>query len=361
MNILDNLKKIEEIDKENMLGTAENFYEQLKEAKEISKKANLNKIKMRTFNGISFLGMGGSGFAGSLIKDLVKGEIGFPVDVVKSYNLPGYVDDNWLVVSISYSGNTEETILATKQALDRGSEVIFVASGGKLEEMAKKYNKCFVKIPSGFQPRAAVGYLFFPTLLILNYLGLVNIPEEDVKECLGLIKQKCKLYSRTEKMPENFAKYIATRICDKLPIIYGSEGFLSSVAYRWKCEMNENAKTPCFWAEFPELNHNETVGWQRLKDITLNFVLIILREKEEEDRIKTRIEVTKNLIKDNVSEIIEVWVEGKSKLARALGVLYLGDIVSVYLALLNEIDPTPVKKIGILKEELGKLGPVLKE
>lgn len=361
MEILDDLQRIAEIDKENMLEIEENFYEQLRHAQEILEEVDLNKIKMRTFNGICFLGMGGSGFAGGLIKDLVKNDIGIPIDVVKGYNLPGYVDDNWLSVSISYSGNTEETILATREAIDRGSEVIFVASGGKLKEMAIRYNKCFVEIPGGFQPRAAIGYLFFPTLLILNYLGFISIPEKDIEECLGLIKEKCSLYSRTRKVSENKAKYLATRICDKLPVVYGSEGFLSSVAYRWKCEINENAKTPCFWAEFPELNHNETVGWQRLKDITLNLALIILREKDEGERIKTRAEVTKNLIKESLGEIIEVWVDGKSKLARAIDALYLGDITSVYLALVNGIDPTPVDKIGVLKNELAKLGPILRE
>lgn len=355
MNILDDLNKVKQIDRENILKVGKNFYSQLLEARDISEKVDLKKIKMRTYSGIAFLGMGGSGFTGDIIKDLVKDDTGFPVMVVKSYNLPSFISDEWLVVSVSYSGNTEETVSASYQALERGSEVIFVTSGGKLEDMAKDYNKCIIKIPSNFQPRAAIGYLFFSTFLVLNYLKIFNIPEKDIEEALNIIKEKCRLYEPRMPSGENFAKSIALSIGDNLPIIYGTDGFLSSVAFRWKCEINENAKTPSFWAEFPELNHNETVGWERLKNVTEKFVLIVFREKDEDLRIKTRIETTVKLIKDNFSEVIEILVEGKSKLSRALSTMYLGDMVSIYLAVLHGIDPTPVEKINVLKAELSKL------
>lgn len=356
MNILDDLSKISEIDKENMLGVEEKFYNQLLEAKKIAEDVDLKKIKTRTFSGIAFSGMGGSGFTGDLIKDLIKDDIGIPVEVVKGYNLPGYINDDWLVVSVSYSGNTEETISATNQALNKGSEVICVSSGGELEKIASQNNKCIIKIPSGFQPRGAIGYLFFTTFLVLNYLKIIDIAEGDINESLELIRQKCYLYNRENKGDKNLAKTVALKISNNLPIIYGTDGFLSAVAFRWKCEINENAKTPCFWAEFPELNHNETVGWQRLKDISSRFVLIVFREKDEQVRIKTRIETTIKLIRDNFSSVLEVPVEGKSKLARALSTMYLGDITSVYLAILSEIDPTPVEKIKVLKAELAKIG-----
>lgn len=356
MNILDDLSKISEIDKENMLGVEEKFYHQLLEAKKIAEDVDLKKIKMRTFSGIAFLGMGGSGFTGDLIKGLIKDDIGIPVEVAKGYNLPGYINDDWLVVSVSYSGNTEETISATNQALNKGSEVICVSSGGELGKIASQNNKCIIKIPSGFQPRGAIGYLFFTTFLVLNYLKIIDIAERDINESLELIKQKCSLYNRENKGDKNLAKTVALKISNNLPIIYGTDGFLSAVGFRWKCEINENAKTPCFWAEFPELNHNEIVGWQRLRDISSRFVLIVFREKDEQVRIKTRIETTIKLIRDNFSSVLEIPVEGRSKLARALSTMYLGDIASVYLAILSEIDPTPVEKIKVLKAELAKIG-----
>jgi glucose/mannose-6-phosphate isomerase len=355
MNILDDLNKIREIDKEGMLKIEEDFYGQLIDAKKIAENINLIKIKARTYSGIAFLGMGGSGFAGSLIRDLVKDDIGVPVEVVKGYNIPGCIDSDWLVVAVSYSGNTEETISTTTKSLDRGSEILCVTSGGKLEEIANNYNKCLIKIPSGLQPRGAIGYLFFPTFLVLSYLKLIDISDDDVKESLDLICQKCSIYKREVNSDKNYAKSIALKIADSLPIVYGTEGILSSVAYRWKCEVNGNSKAPCFWNEFPELNHNETVGWERLRSITSRFSLIVFKEKEGQIRIKTRIETTIKLIKDNLFQVLEIPVEGKSKLSKALSTMYLGDIASVYLAILNEINPTPVDKIKALKAELAKL------
>ena len=355
MNILDDLKEIKKIDKDGMLEIEEDFYGQLIEAKKIAKNVDLRKIKARTYSGIAFLGMGGSGFAGNLIRDLVKDDIGIPVEVVKGYNIPGCIDSDWLVVAVSYSGNTEETISTASQVLKRGSELICVTSGGKLEEIANNYNKCLIKIPSELQPRGAIGYLFFPTFLVLSHLKFINVADSDVEESLNLIRQKCSMYAREVKSDKNYAKSIALKIADSLPIIYGTDGILSSVAYRWKCEVNENSKTPCFWAEFPELNHNETVGWERLKDITYRFSLIVFKEKEGQVRIKTRIETTIKLIKDNLFQVLEIPVEGKSKLSKALSTMYLGDIISVYLAILNKVNPTPVEKIKALKAELAKL------
>lgn len=355
INVLDDLGKIKEIDKEGMLEVEENFYSQLLEAKEIADKVKLEKIKGKDFNGIALLGMGGSGFVGDIIKALVKDNINMPIEIVKGYSLPSFIKSGWLVVSISYSGNTEETISATGQAMDRGCEVFIVCSDGKLESIARNNDKIIIKIPAGMQPRGAIGYLFFSTYLALGYLNIVNIPSHDVGEALNLIKEKAGLYRREVGSDKNPAKKLALKISNNLPIVYGTEGLLAAIAYRLKCEFNENSKTPCWWNEFPELNHNETVGWERLKETTRKFILLVLREKEEVVSIKTRIEVTLNLIKENVNEIVEIPVEGKSKLAKALSTMYLGDTTSVYLALLAGINPGPVEKIQLLKAELAKL------
>lgn len=355
MNILDDPARIKEIDKEDMLEVEENFYLQLVEAKKIVQKTDLEKIKGKKFSGIAFLGMGGSGFAGDIIKALIKDDIDIPVEIVKGYRLPSFVKSGWLVVAVSYSGNTEETISAANQALDRGCEILMVCSGGKLENIARSNNKTIIKIPSGLQPRGAIGYLFFPSYLALDHLDIIKIPSRDIEEALDLIKEKAGLYNREVGSDKNFAKNIALKISNNLPIVYGTEGLLSAVAYRLKCEFNENSKTPCWWNEFPELNHNETVGWERLKETTRKFTLLVFREKNEKIRIKKRIDVTLNLIRENVSEIIEIPVEGKSKLAKALSTMYLGDIASVYLALLAGIDPSTVEKIQLLKAELAKL------
>lgn len=355
MNILDDLSKIKTLDAEDMLGVEENFYNQLLEAKKIAADVDVSMIERKKFEGIAILGMGGSGFSADIIKSLVIDEISIPVEIVKSYSLPECVNKEWLVVPISYSGNTEETISATYQALERKCELLCVTSGGKIEEIARKYKKGLIILPSGYQPRGASGYLFLSTFLVLGKIGIIKVDKKDLSEALDIVKRKSGLYKRNVKSDSNKAKILAAEIGNKLPIVYGINGILSSVAFRWKCEFNENSKAPSFWAEFPELNHNETVGWERLKEISLNFVLIIFIDKKASDKIRTRIKTTLKLIKGNFHKIIEIPVEGNSKLAKALSTIYLGDIASVYLALLNGINPTPVDKISVLKAELAKL------
>jgi glucose/mannose-6-phosphate isomerase len=355
MNILDDLDRIKKIDSQDMLEAEEKFYYQLLEARDIVLNSDIGQLEQKEFRGVAFLGMGGSGFTGDIIKALIKGDIGIPVEIVKGYRLPAFIKRDWLAVAVSYSGNTEETLSEVKQALDRGCEVLAICSGGKMENIARDNGKTVIKIPSGLQPRGAIGYLFIPAYLVLDKLNIITLDPVDIREAFDLIKEKAALYKREVESSKNPAKRLALKISGCLPIIYGTEGLMAAVAYRLKCEFNENSKTPCWCNEFPELNHNETVGWERLKTITKKFILLIFRDKDEGKRLKTRIEATSKLIINNISDIIEIPVEGVSKLAKALSSMYLGDTASVYLALLAGVDPSPVGKIDILKSELKKL------
>jgi len=355
MNDLDDLKKIGEIDKSGMLKAEEDFYGQLTASKKILDDTDLSGLSGKEFKGVAILGMGGSGFSGDIIKALVADEIGIPVEVVKGYNLPAFIGERWLVIAVSYSGNTEETLSALGQAIGRGSHILAESSGGKLEKLAEGSGFPIIKIPTGLQPRGAIGYLFYPAYLALDRLGIVNIDKEDEKEALELVREKSGIYNRDVPAEKNPAKKLAMEIGDRLPIIYGAEGIYSALAYRLKCEVNENGKTPCWWHNFSELNHNETVGWQRLSDITEDLTVIVFRDPDETARIRTRIDVTLEQISNNVGGIIQIMVEGRSKLAKALSALYLGDIATVYHAILTGVDPSPVVKIESLKKELAKL------
>lgn len=355
VSILDDLDMIGKIDTENMLGIEENFSEQLQRAKAIGISIDVSKINSLNIKGIAFLGMGGSGFAGDFIKNLVKYECKLPIEIVKGYKLPAFVKNDWLAIAVSYSGDTEETISAATEALSRKCEVIFVSSGGKIEEIANQSNKIHIKVPGGFQPRAASGYLFIPLLILFEKLGFISSKLKEIDDSILSIKKLSEEYGRTNPLDKNYAKKIAFEIGSKLPIIYGYEGVLSSIAFRWKCQINENSKGPSFYNEFPELNHNETVGWDRLSDITKNFVLIYFKDSKESIRINTRINTTINLIKENFSKTIGVPVTGKSPLEKALNTMFLGGISSVYLAILNHTNPTPVDKIKVLKAELAKI------
>jgi glucose/mannose-6-phosphate isomerase len=355
MNSLDDLQKINELDPAGMLKAEEDFLGQLTESKEIIQNTDLSGLSGKDFKGLAILGMGGSGFSGDIIKALVFDEIKIPVEVVKGYDLPAFIGKDWLVMAVSYSGNTEETISAVKQGIERGCEVLIECSGGKLEKLAGDSGYTLVKIPSGLQPRGAIGYLFYPAYLVLGKLGLIEIKADDEDEAFELVRHKSDIYNRNTPVEKNPAKKLAMEIGDRLPIVYGTEGIYTALAYRLKCEMNENGKTPCWWHNFSELNHNETVGWERLSSTTNKFVIITFRDPDETPKIKTRIDVTLGQVKENVDGLIQIAVEGKSKLARALSTLYLGDIASVYHALLTGVDPTPVIKIESLKKELAKL------
>ncbi len=355
MNDLDDLNKINDIDPEGMLKAEEEFYGQLSGAKDIMAETDLSGLSGKELKGLAVLGMGGSGFSGDIIKALIADEVKIPVEVVKGYNLPAFVGESWLVMAVSYSGNTEETISALNQAIERGCRVLIECSGGKLEKLASSSGYNMIKIPSGLQPRGAIGYLFYPAYLALDKLGLIDIDKDDEEEALDLIKERSVIYNRNTPIAKNPAKKLAVEIGDRLPIVYGTEGIYAALAYRLKCEVNENGKTPCWWHNFAELNHNETVGWERLSDITKDFAVITFRDPDETPKIKARIDVTLDQLSGNVGSIIQIPVEGRSKLARALSALYLGDIATVYHAILTGVDPTPVVKIESLKKELAKL------
>jgi glucose/mannose-6-phosphate isomerase len=355
MNILDDLEKIKLLDTENMLAIEENFYDQLGKAKDIGENMDISKIRKGNFAGLAFLGMGGSGFVGDIIKSLVKYEILIPVETVKGYKLPSYINKNWLVIAVSYSGGTEETVATASEALKRGCEVIFSTSGGQMEKIALENDKCLVSVPNGYQPRAASGYLFLPLYILLGRIGLISLGMGVIDHSIAELKTKAGLYNRNIASEKNPAKKIAIGIGSNLPVIYGFEGFMSPVAFRWKCQINENSKCPAFWNEFPELNHNETVGWERLKEITKDFVLIVFKDKNQSKMIKARIDTTVKLIKESFNKIIEIEAEGSTDFEKAMNMMYLGGISSVYLALLNNINPTPVSRIDALKAELAKV------
>jgi len=355
-SILDDLDAIKKLDKQDMLGVEEDFLSQFLQVEDIVKNTDFKNLASLKFTGLAILGMGGSGFSGDIVKSLVIDSCQIPIEVVKGYGLPAYIKKGWLVLAVSYSGDTEETVACVNQALERGCETAFISSGGKIKEIAAANNKCHLAVPGGFQPRGASGYLFFSAYLMLSAIGIFKTSSDEIDEALGIIKKDAVKYNRKVAADSNPAKKLAIELEGRMPVIYGVNGFLSAVAYRWKCEFNENSKCPAFFSEFPELNHNETVGWENLKDISKNFVLIVFRDIDASDRIKTRIDTTIKIISLNLGKVIEINVRGKSKLARALSTMYLGDIASVYLALLYGVDPTPVERIAILKAELAKLG-----
>jgi glucose/mannose-6-phosphate isomerase len=352
--VLDDAEEARSVDADDMLDAVEHFPDQCQEAVYLAEKVELDDLKRvaEKASSVLILGMGGSGVGGDLTRTLLEGSIKVPIETNKGYDLPSYAGEDTLVFAVSYSGNTEETLSGFDQAVQRKCGIISITTGGELAKKCKDLGSPVLKIPSGIQPRAALGYLFLPILVILQRLGLVASLEEDIEETLQLLRSQTKVWGFYNPIEENPAKALAARLYQTLPVIYGSKGLSDSVALRWKCQFNENTKLPAIWNVFPELNHNETVSWDLLEELTENFALIILRDTNEPGPIRKRIEITTELVQDNFGSVEMVWAEGKSALAKMLYLINFGDYVSVYLALLYQVDPSPVERIRILKERL---------
>ncbi len=308
----------------------------------------------QSFKNIVVLGMGGSAISGDLLSDYLADELSIPIVVIRGYDIPKFVDENSLVFAVSYSGNTEETLSALKRCLEAKARVIALASGGKFAALARENKFPVIKVPAGIQPRAAISYLFFPILKVLERMGIAKERHEETEETLNILQELSKEYDAKSPLKNNFAKKVAMRLYRHLPLIYGSKGLLEAVAMRWKTQINENSKWPCFWNVFSELDHNEIVGYEIENSINRQVKIVYLQDKEGILRVEQRREITRKIIEDKVAEFIVCPTRGKGKMARMFSLIFLGDLASYYLAILNQVDPSPVACIEDLKKELAK-------
>ena len=302
---------------------------------------------------IVVVGMGGSAISGEILRDWLLDELPISIEVCRDYILPAYVNDKTLVFVNSYSGNTEETLTAFLTAVKRKCTVLAITSGGLLKEFCEALHVPCVIIPSGLQPRVAIPYMFFPLPVLMEKLGILFNISDDLSESAAVIEDVCK-----ENVPEiltknNQAKQLAVELLESIPVIYGFRQY-SSIAHRWKTQFNENSKITSKSDVFPELNHNETEGYEVATSLTKTLSIVIIRDSEESPEIRNRIETTTNLVFDKAKKVLEIKARGKSKLAKMFSVLCMGDFVSVYLAILQNRDPTPVDVIVKVKNELGQ-------
>jgi len=346
MSMLDNLDKIKEIDKQDMLGIVENFPEHLEIALDLAKKAVFPKKKK--FKNIVVCGMGGSAIAADIVKDAFDQEISVPYFVNRNYTIPNFVDKDTLFISISYSGNTEETLTATKAAIKNKAKVICLTSGGKIAALGETA----LLVPAGFQPRAALPYLLVMLVMVLEKMGIIGEVSSKVEEAVKVLKKSKADYNVSISTRSNQVKQLANKLVGKMPIIFAVSGFSSAAGIRLKTQMSENAKTTALLNFFPELNHNEIVSLGALKRTEHNFVLIILRDEKDLEKIKKNMEIVKSLIGMQMGGTQEITSQGKHALSRILSLIYFGDLLTVYLALLKGIDPTPVDVITKLKKEM---------
>lgn len=347
------IEQIQQVDTSNMFDVIQDFSDQILDAVQIGETFRA-KIPVPKIRNVVITGLGGSAIGGDLLRSYLAGEIGIPIIVNRHYFLPKFVSASTLVIVSSYSGNTEETTAAYHDAIRKKASILCTTSGGEVEKIAMKHKHPIIKIPSGYQPRAALGYSFFPMLVVLSKLGLIKNKKQEIRETIEHIKKKSEVYSDVQS-PENRALQLAQRLRGKLPVVYSSSDRFDTVSLRWRGQFSENAKVLAYGNLFPELDHNEIVGWEVLKDLMKQIEVIILRDKGDHQRVQLRMTITKEIIEPLSSSVIEIFSEGKSLLGRIFDLIYLGDWCSFYLAILNGVDPTPVKKIDYLKSKLAEV------
>jgi glucose/mannose-6-phosphate isomerase len=347
---LDDIKRI---DPKGMYNWIADFPKQIEEAVRIGKEAKI-KLNVKGVQNIVLTGLGGSAIGGDLLRSYLAEELNIPFAVNRYYTLPEFVGKNTLVIVSSYSGNTEETISAHKDAIKRKARVLCISTGGEIAKTAKKFKQSWIQIPPGLSPRAALGYSFFPLLVVLGKLGFIKSKDKDIKETIQLLKNKSVFFSNPES-PENAPLKLAERIKDKLPVIYSPVEHLDTVNIRWRGQIAENAKQLSSGHVLPEMNHNELVGWKVLTEIMKQMHVIFLKDIGTHKRVAIREGITKQIVSQYAGDVTEVASDGKGLLARLFSLIYFGDWVTLYLAILNNVDPEPVAIIDYLKNELSKV------
>jgi glucose/mannose-6-phosphate isomerase len=306
---------------------------------------------------IVVLGMGGSGIVGDVVAAAFNDELPVPISVLKQIRTPAFVGPETLAIAVSYSGDTEETVSMASSAIERDAQLVAISCGGRLADVAHDAGALHIKCPEGYMPRAAVGALVAPLLVTLFRTGLAPGAHAN------LVTAQAQLAHRRDRcLPSvtgaaNPARELARRIGRTIPLIYGGGALGGVAAYRWKCDMNENAKSPAFWNQYPELDHNEICGWGQHGDVTRQlFSLVELRHGFEHTRLQPRFDVTRDIIGECLHQVLDVQAEGDGRLAQLLDLMYVGDWTSCYLALQNDVDPGPIDAIFELKERLAQSG-----
>ena len=299
---------------------------------------------------IFLVGMGGSAIAGDVFASWIAHRSKVPIQVVRDYRLPSYARSEDLLVAVSYSGNTEETLAATAQGIKLGCRLIAITSGGKLAEIARKSDFPTFPVPIGLPPRGAFGHLF-GILAAISGEWTTSDPRAELEQAVAhLVDLRTRLRPESG-MRSNRAKALAVRIKPIVPILYGAPPF-SAIARRWQTQLNENSKVLAFSSTFPEADHNELVGW--IEDPrNRTHRPILLRDRDESPDLRRQLDITVSLMKQK-TKVEQIQDEGPTLLSRLLGTLYLGDYVSLYLAVLRRVDPLVLKPIQALKAKLAE-------
>jgi glucose/mannose-6-phosphate isomerase len=302
-----------------------------------------------TPGGLVVAGMGGSAIGGALAREVLGDRASRPIVLARGYALPAWTTPDTTVLCSSYSGNTEEVLAIYDAAGALGARRIVATTGGKLAEGARADGVPVIPIPGGFQPRVAVAYSLVVALEVAGLCGAGEHLHSEIDVAAARAERLV-----TEWGPggaeDSLPKSLARKLHGTVPQVAGA-GLTAPVAYRWKTQVNENAKTPCFCHELPELDHNEIAGWEGAAELG-RFSAVFLDDCDLHPRIRQRIELTRGLIAGNAAGTYRIESIGQSRTERVVSLVLLGDLLSLYLAVLRGVDPTPVPAIDHLKSAL---------
>lgn len=348
---LDDLSFVTRLDPKGMYSLTCDFADQCRRAFKIANQVNLPDIQYPTVAVLT--GLGGSAAGGDFTKALFDVEGKVPFLVNRDYHLPSWVDSRSLVFCASYSGNTEETLSSYADAKRAGAQIVVISSGGKISEMAAADGFPVISIPGGQPPRTALGYMLIPTVVTCMRFDL--IPVRPFEEIFAGLDEAIQSWSVNVPFESNPAKQLAEFLHGKLSVIYGLGGWQAIVANRWKGQINENGKNMTFANGFPELNHNEILGWVECQGQGVeNWVGLILEDGKESKKMRARADISTQLIGDR-GEFRRVGARGDGVFEKMLNLTLLGDFVSLYLAALNGVDPENIDWLNTLKSELAKI------
>ena len=302
--------------------------------------------------GVAYCGMGGSALGGDVLAALAAPRLRMPVVVVRTSELPEWVGPHTLVVASSYSGSTGETLALFEEAVERGSRLVVVTSGGQLARRAEELELGRVSVPGGSMPRAAFGYLALGALGALEAMGVLPSLGADVDEAVRELDGVIGRAGPQVPTEANPWKRFALTIGERVPVVWGAEGIAAVAAGRWRTQFNENAKTPAFAASLPELDHNEVVGWSEGRGE--GFAVVALRHEGEPADVAARFGPSIEIARASGALTQEVWAHGRSPLARLLTLVQIGDLVATYSGLARGVDPTPIDAIVRLKRTLAE-------
>jgi glucose/mannose-6-phosphate isomerase len=296
--------------------------------------------------GLVVCGMGGSAIGADLARGAIGARARRPLVTSREYAPPSWVSEDMLVLCSSYSGDTEETLAAYAAAGDRGAPRVVMTTGGKLAEAARADGVPVIGVPSGMMPRAAVAYMTVGALEMAALAGVTDSLRTEIEAASALLRELAEEWG-PDGEPACEPKALARSLHGQVPVVYGAD-LTAPVSVRWHSQLNENAETPAFDGVLPEMDHNEICAWGQP-----TFTAVFLEDDDQHPRVKRRIELTADVVAAAGSPVERVRSRGETRTERVLSLVLLGDLLSLYLAVLNGVDPTPVARLQDFKQRLG--------